>query len=54
MAYAWIRRHPSKPIPITGSGRIEALREAVAAQDVQLTAEDWTLVWQASMNREVA
>ncbi len=54
MAYAWIRRHPSKPIPITGSGRIDALREAVAAQGVQLTAEDWTRVWQASMNREVA
>jgi predicted oxidoreductase len=54
MAYAWILRHPSKPIPITGSGRIDALREAVAAQDVQLTAEDWYRVWQASMNREVA
>ena len=54
MAYAWLRRHPSRPIPITGSGRIEALREAVAALNVQLTAEDWTLVWQASMNREVA
>ena len=53
MAYAWIRRHPSKPIPITGSGRVEALREAVAALDVELTSEDWYRVWQASMNREV-
>ena len=53
MAWAWIRRHPSLPIPITGSGRIEALREAVAALDVQLTAEDWYRVWRASMNREV-
>ena len=54
MAYAWIRRHPSRPIPITGSGRIEALREAVASLDVSLAAEDWYRVWQASMNREVA
>jgi predicted oxidoreductase len=54
MVYAWIRRHPSRPIPITGSGRIEALRDAVAALELQLTAEDWTRVWQASMNREVA
>jgi predicted oxidoreductase len=53
MAYAWIRRHPSHPIPITGSSRIEALREAVAALDVQLSAEDWYRVWQASMGREV-
>ena len=54
MAYAWLRRHPSRPIPITGSGRIEALREAVAALDITLSAEDWYRVWQASMNREVA
>lgn len=54
MAHAWIRRHPSKPVPITGSGRIDALREATAALDVQLSAEDWYRVWHASMNREVA
>jgi predicted oxidoreductase len=53
IAYAWIRRHPSKPIPITGSGRIEALREATASLGVQLTSEDWYRIWQASMNREV-
>ncbi len=54
MAYAWIRRHPSQPILVTGSGRIEALRDAVAALDVVLTSEDWYRVWQASMNQEVA
>jgi predicted oxidoreductase len=54
MAYAWIRRHPSKPIPITGSGRIDALREATASLGVQFSAEDWYRVCQASMNREVA
>ena len=53
MAYAWICRHPSRPIPITGSSRIEALREAVAALQVQISAEDWYRVWQASMGREV-
>jgi predicted oxidoreductase len=54
MAYAWIRRHPSRPVPITGSGRIEALREAVAALAVEMSREDWYRVWQASMGREVA
>ena len=53
MAYAWIRRHPSRPLPITGSGRIDALREATASIGVQLSAEDWYRVWQASMGREV-
>jgi predicted oxidoreductase len=54
LAYAWILRHPSRPIPITGSSRIEGLREAVAAVSLQLPAEDWYRVWQASMGHEVA
>lgn len=53
MAYAWLMRHPSRPVPITGSGRIAALREAVAATAVQLSAQDWYRVWQASMGEEV-
>ncbi len=54
IAYAWILRHPSRPLPVTGSGRMEALREAVAALDVRLSVEDWYRVWQASAGREVA
>lgn len=53
VAYAWILRHPSRPHPITGSGRIAALREAVAALDVPLSNEDWYAVWEASAGREV-
>ncbi len=53
VAFAWILRHPSGPLPITGSGRIEALRDAVSALDVRLSAEDWYRVWQASTGREV-
>lgn len=52
-AYAWILRHPSRPIPITGSRRTEALAEAVAALNVRLTSEQWWGVWQASMGQEV-
>ena len=53
MAYAWIRRHPSRPVPITGSGRLEALREAVAALDIAMSSEEWYRVWQAATGREV-
>ena len=52
-AYAWILRHPARPLPIAGTQRIEALREAVAALDVRLTAEDWYEVWQASIGHPV-
>jgi predicted oxidoreductase len=53
IAYAWIRRHPSRPIPITGSGRVEALREAAASLDIELTREDWYRVWEASAGHPV-
>lgn len=54
MAYAWVLRHPARPHAITGTGRIEGLREAVAALGVPFSAEDWYAVWQASTGREVA
>ena len=53
LAYAWILRHPSRPWPITGTGRIEGLREAVAALDLRLDAEDWYAIWTASKGHPV-
>jgi len=53
LAYAWILRHPSRPHPITGTGRIAGLREAVAALCVQLDAQDWYAIWTASKGHAV-
>lgn len=53
VALAWVMRHPSRPRPITGSGRLEALAEAVAATRLELDREAWTSVWRASMGHDV-
>jgi predicted oxidoreductase len=53
VAYAWILRHPSRPIPVTGTRRLEGLQAAVAALDLPLTSADWYRVWQASIGHEV-
>ena len=53
LAFAWVLRHPSRPYPITGSGRIESLRDAVAALDVHLDVEDWYAIWTASKGHSV-
>lgn len=53
LAFAWVLRHPSRPRPITGTGRIDGLREAVAALDVSLDAEDWYAIWTASKGHPV-
>lgn len=52
-AFAWLLRHPSRPIPVAGSRRIEAMREAVAALDVTLDAQDWTEIWSAGSGSEI-
>ncbi len=54
IAYAWLLRHPSRALPITGSRRLEALREAVAALDVTLTSDEWYRIWEAGAGHEVA
>jgi predicted oxidoreductase len=53
LAYAWILRHPSRPHPITGSGRIDGLRDAVAALDIRLEPQDWYAIWCASKGHAV-
>ena len=53
IAFAWLLRHPSRPLPVTGSRRIGALQEAVAALQLRLEPQEWTDVWQAARGREV-
>lgn len=53
LAFAWVLRHPSRPHPITGTGRLEGLREAVAALNVRLEPEDWYAIWTASKGHPV-
>lgn len=53
LAFAWALRHPSRPHVITGTGRIDGLREAVAALDVTLDAGDWYAIWTASKGHSV-
>lgn len=53
LAFAWAMQHPARPHPITGTGRMEGLRDAVAASGVRLDAEDWYAIWTASKGHSV-
>lgn len=53
IAYAWAARHPSRPLPITGSSRLEAIAEAVAGVALRLGAEDWHALWSAGAGHPV-
>jgi len=47
LVYAWLLRHPARLIPLTGSRRLDAMREAVAALDVEIDAQAWYEIWVA-------
>lgn len=53
VAFAWLLRHPSRPLPVAGSRRIEALQEAVAALSLTLDAQTWYEIWQAGSGHQV-
>ncbi len=53
IAFAWLLRHPSRPLPVAGSRRIEALQEAVAARSLTLDAPTWYEIWQAGSGHQV-
>jgi len=53
VVYAWLLQHPSKPIVLTGSGRIATVREAVAAASLTLSRAHWFAIWSASTGTSV-
>ncbi|MBL0149089.1 MAG: aldo/keto reductase [Ideonella sp.] len=50
---AWLLRHPSRPLPVIGTRRIEMAREAMAALQLNLDAQQWYRLWQAGAGHEV-
>lgn len=54
VVFAWIMQLPSRPIPLTGSGRIEAVAVAVAGTAFTLSRMDWFRILRAARAHEVA
>jgi predicted oxidoreductase len=48
IALAWLMKHPSKIIPIVGSNNPDNIRDAVKADDVELTRDQWYRILLAS------
>jgi predicted oxidoreductase len=48
LAYAWIMAHPSRPLPVIGTNKIERIESAAAAANIKLSREDWYALWIAA------
>lgn len=51
---AWLIKHPARLYPVVGTARIERLKKAVAAVQIDLTQEEWFELLEASRGFEVA
>ena len=50
---AWLLKHPAKIFPIMGSTKIQRMQAAVNALAVDMTREEWFMLWQAAVGEEV-
>ena len=48
LAYAWIMAHPSQPLPVIGTNKIDRLEAAAKAATIKLEREDWYALWTAA------
>ncbi len=53
VAIAWILKHPSKPMPILGSGKVERLKDLANAESLTLSDEHWFRILRASTGADV-
>jgi len=53
VVFAWILSHPSKMIPIVGSGKIQRVKIPVNAAKYKLSLEQWFTVWTAAKGQDV-
>ncbi|MEO1449140.1 MAG: aldo/keto reductase, partial [Bacteroidota bacterium] len=50
---AWLQRHPAGILPVLGTARPERVRDAVAAEQIELSRADWFKLWEAAAGEEV-
>ncbi|MFZ4832971.1 aldo/keto reductase [Rouxiella sp. Mn2063] len=53
VVYVWIMRLPSQPLPIIGSGRIERVKSALKALDLDMNRQQWFRIRKAALGYDV-
>ncbi len=53
IACAWLLRHPSRILPVLGTGKIERIKAAADATNITLSREQWYRIWSASTGTPV-
>ncbi len=53
LAYAWVAAHPSHPLPVIGTNKLERIKSAAESDSIVLEREDWYALWEAAAGRKI-
>lgn len=53
IALAWVLAHPSRPLPVLGTGNLDRIRASAQALTVTLDRQEWFALWEASAGHKV-
>ena len=53
IVYGWLLKHPASIIPIVGTGKIERIKHAVEALNIDMSLEQWFKIYTASTGKEL-
>jgi predicted oxidoreductase len=53
LALAWVLAHPSEPVAVFGTNRLDRIPAAARAASIRLAREDWYLLWEAAQGRRI-
>ena len=51
---AWLKKHPSGIVPVLGTSKLSRIKSANDSLKINITHEDWYLLWQAASGKEIA
>ena len=51
---AWLRKHPAGIVPVLGTSKLSRIKNARDSLKINLTHEEWYMLWQAATGTEIA
>lgn len=53
LAHAWVLAHPSQPLSVIGTNKLDRIRDTAMADEIKLEREDWYGLWEAAQGRSI-
>lgn len=52
-AHAWVLAHPSQPVSVIGTNKLDRIKDTAKADAIQFEREDWYALWEAAQGRQI-